>query len=108
MEYKGKDYMGLGWFGQCVIHLIDAGNHESTDTILEKMNDHSLATYLLEKYDTRFSAETYNLDALNEFFEKWAYYAEERKSGVFNGENGLLMVLSVILSETESQITNWA
>ena len=106
MAYSGKDYMGLGWFGQCVIHLIDAGQHESTETILEHMNDRTLVTYLLEKYETRFSGN-YNLDALNEFFEKWAYYAEGRKSGVFGEDNGLLMVLSVILSETEDQITNW-
>lgn len=106
MAYSGKDYIGLGWFGQCIIHLIDAGQHESTETILKHMNDRTLVTYLLEKYETRFSGN-YNLDALNEFFEKWAHYAEKRKSGVFGKDNGLLMVLSVILSETENQITNW-
>lgn len=107
MEYKGRDYYGLGWFGQCVTHLIDAGYEETTDTILDKMRDRTLVTYIMEKYDSRFTADHYNLDALNEFFEKWAHYAESRKSGIFKEKNGLLLIPNLILSETESQIYNW-
>lgn len=107
ITYTGKDFMGLGWFGQCVIHLIDAGKKEELSVILEKMSDESLVTYITEKYDTRFSSGTYNITALNAFFANWVHYAESRKSGVFGAENGLLIILSLILSETENQITKF-
>ena len=33
----GNDLRGLCFFGQCMIHLIDEGKHESQGTILEEM-----------------------------------------------------------------------
>ena len=107
VTYTGKDFMGLGWFGQCVLHLIDAGEKEELSVILDKMSNESLVTYITEKYDTRFSSEIYNIKALNAFFANLVYYAESRKSGVFREENGLLVILTLILSETESQITKF-
>jgi len=107
MSYAGKDYMGLGWFCQCVIHLIDAGKSEKLDKIISEMTNGNLVTYVLGKYETRFTPDTYNIEALNEFFQKWVHYAESRKSGVFGKDNGLLMILSVVFVEAESQIVNW-
>ena len=107
MSYSGKDYIGLGWFCQCVIHLIDSGERESLAVILDRMSKGNLVTYILDKHKTRFTPEVFNIQALNEFFSKWSYYAESRKSGVFGTDNGLLVILSVVLGETEAQIVNW-
>lgn len=65
----GNDLRGLCFFGQCVIHLIDEGRHESQDTILEEMQHSNLVSYIIHKYNTRFPDTAYDLDSLNVFFE---------------------------------------
>ena len=107
MEYKGEDYRGLGWFGQYVIHLVDSGYHESIETIQQQIRNCNIATYLLEKYKTSFPIKPCNIDAINAFFEKFENYATSRKLGIYEEDNGLLLVPSLILSESESQLANW-
>lgn len=60
----GNDLRGLCFFGQCVIHLIDEGKHESQGTILEEMQHSNLVSYIIHKYNTRFPDTAYDLDSL--------------------------------------------
>lgn len=104
---SGNDLRGLCFFGQCVIHLIDEGKHESQDVILEEMQHSNLVTYIIHKYNTRFPDTAYDLNSLNLFFENMASHATSQKSGIFNSSNGLLCVLSVILVESECHVHEW-
>ena len=107
MNYTGKDYKGVGLFCQCVIHLIDSGKSEELNKILDEMKNGNLVTYILGRYETRFTTEAYDIKALNEFFHNHSTYAESSKSGVYGENNGLLAILSVVLMETEYQVVNW-
>ena len=97
----------FAFFGQCVIHLIGEGKHESQDTILEEMQQSNLVSYIIHKYNTRFPDTVYDLDSLNFFFENMTPYATSQKSGVFKSSNGLLCILSVILAESEYHVHEW-
>ena len=103
----GNDLRGLCFFGQCVIHLIDEGRHESQDTILEEMQHSNLVSYIIHKYNTRFPDTAYDLDSLNVFFENMTPYATSQKSGVFKSSNGLLCILYVILADSEYHVHEW-
>ena len=108
MEVSNK-LLGLGLFGEAIIRLIDQGKTEKLDTILQKMCNNELVTYLCRKYDLEpfFSIAIYNEDALNEFFLQNSVNAESSRTGVFDQDNGLLSVLSIILGECEYHIPNW-
>ena len=97
----------LLFFGQCVIHLIGEGKHESQDTIWEEMQQSNLVSYIIHKYNTRFPDTVYDLDSLNFSFENMTPYATSQKSGVFKSSNGLLCILSVILAESEYHVHEW-
>ena len=108
MEESNK-LLGLGLFGEAIIRLIDQGKTEPLDTIIQKMNNNELVSYLSGKYDLEpfFSIGVYNEDALNEFFLQNSVNADSSRTGVFNQNNGLLSVLSIILAECEYQIPKW-
>ena len=105
MAYTGSDLKGLGLFGQRIVQLIDEGKTEAVDLISDKMYKKALVSYISDKYPSPINFRDYNIEALDDFFYQNSPVVE--KSGVDRPENGLLVILSVILNELEYKITSW-
>lgn len=103
-EYTCDDLKGLALFGQRILILIDQGEKEDLSIIYRKILDGELVEYLATKYSIireKISPSVYNFKALNDFFTTYSCYAESRRSGIFNNDNGLLTIPSIILGEME-------
>lgn len=105
MAHTGSNLKGLGLFGEWVVQLIDEGKTEALDVISDKMHEKMLVSYISDKYSGPVNFRDYNIEALDDFFYQNSFVVE--KSGVDRAENGLLVILSVILSELEYKITSW-
>ena len=105
MAYTGSDLKGLGLFGQRIVQLIDEGKTEAVDLISDKIYKKALVSYISDKYPSPINFRDYNIEVLDDFFCENSPAAE--KSGVHRTENGLLVIISVILNELEHKITSW-
>lgn len=97
-------YLGLCYFGEQIVRLIDSGATESVNDIRQKAQDKNLVAYVIDKYNFGFPISNYDIDAFEEFFCE--YLLESRKSGVVN--NGLLNMVCTILDKAELSTPNWS
>jgi hypothetical protein len=108
-KFNGAERIEM--LGYEIVHLISVGKAEKVDTILEKMSEGELIEYLITKYTDEFFAVgpdcPYNLDDWEKILDAYSYLSfghdVRRKMGIINEEQGLLMLLSLILEITASR-----
>lgn len=96
-------YVGLDMFAKGVIALIANGYKVDIKTLQKKAEDNTLYTYIGEMCDEilLYKHTQYNVEELNKFFQDYSnwfdMYLAERKLGIKNEQDGLLVVVSLIL-----------
>lgn len=109
--FKGKERIQM--LGYDIIHLISVGYKENFDDIIDHLDKGSLLTYLYEKYKDDLCILTLDADSPYDFNE-WEKVLDEhsylefhhdvvRKMGIVNKEDGLLVLLSIILELASEQ-----
>lgn len=105
---------GIGLFQLSVIHLISIGKKESIKEIEEHFASSDLIDYLYLKYQSdfldKFDNSCYNNVSLNAYFEQFHGYIEsneQRKYGIMNNDDGLLLILALISDEVEYNCYSW-
>lgn len=98
-------YIGLDVLAFEIISLISKGYSESIFKIEEELDKSNLVDYLNTKYRKDFMANfedgTYDLQELNKYFSDYSGYIqgnESRKFGVYNANEGLLLVIALIIN----------
>ena len=95
---------GLGFFCQSIIHLISIGKTETINNIERCFEEKCIVEYIYEKYKPHFPdtfeplKKVYNIETLNEYFYNYVGYIEgneDRKYGVENSSDGLLLIVAV-------------
>ncbi len=104
-NFKGAERLEM--LGYDIIHLISHGYKENFDTIIEKLEQGSLLEYLLDKYSEELcfiSFDTnspYDPNEWEKVLDEYSYiefhHNAERKMGIENKEDGLLVLLNIIL-----------
>ncbi|WMJ81238.1 hypothetical protein RBU49_03000 [Clostridium sp. MB40-C1] len=89
-------YQGLDVFIFDLFRLIDDGYKETKTKIYEEINKNNLFSYLIDKYNNKLTTNyyTYKIDELNDYFYNCV---DINKKGVNKEENGLLLVLALIV-----------
>lgn len=111
---KGEDYIGnlkgLGLFMHEVISLISSGKKETIEDIENHIEEESIVEYITSKYAGSFSINfdntIYDNKAINSFFSSYVGQIrgnENRKYGVVNDEDGLLLLLSAVADKIEDE-----
>ena len=109
--FKGKERIQM--LGFDIIHLVSAGYKENFDDIVNCLDKGNLLTYLYEKYKDNLAFLTLSADSPYDFNE-WEKVLDEysylefhhdavRKMGITNKEDGLLVLLSIILDLASAQ-----
>lgn len=93
-------YLGLCYFGQQIVKLVDLGETERNEVVIQKASESKLVEYLLHKYDVNFPADNYDINAFEEFFSE--YLLETRF------ENGLSNMVYTILDKAELSTPKWS
>lgn len=111
---NSKSLKGIGLFQQEIIHLISNGAKETIGDIEKSMGEGKLIEYLYNKYQDKFSVpfddSTYNNEALNKYFQDYSGYVdanEERKYGIMDENDGLLLILALIGDKIEISAVDW-
>lgn len=91
-------------FAQRIIALISLGKKETISDIIQKMSDKKVIEYLITKYSTDigFTIDNfpYDIEAWENQLSELSYitpYDANRKWGVVNENEGLLLLVSLIL-----------
>lgn len=107
---KGTDRLEM--LGYDIIALIGNAKTESANNLIEQFKNSNVVHYLMNKYpDEMFIINEncpYNLDEWEKVFEQYSYMSfghdVRRKMGLQNEKtDGLLMLLSIILSEVSER-----
>jgi hypothetical protein len=105
---------GLGLFSLEIIHLISLGKNENINEIEKHFEECNLIEYLNKKYDqfffVKFDNRTYDNSELNKYFSNYFGYIEgneNRKYGIMNDEDGLLLILALITDKVEIACRTW-
>ena len=105
---------GIGLFQMQILHLISIGKKENLETIEQHMYDGDLIEYIFNKYSddfyVPFDNNIYDNKTLNSFFQKYVGGIEgneDRKYGIMNNEDGLLIILAFIGEKTERASIEW-
>lgn len=103
--FKGNQRIEL--LGYEIIHLISNGYSENVDLLLDKIQNGNVVHYLFEKYRNEFSIDlsssrVYNIDEWeriihDNFFNIDHWHDVERKMGIKNDADGLLLMMFIIL-----------
>lgn len=103
--FKGNERIEL--LGYEIIHLISNGYSEGLDLILDKIKHGNVVHYLFEKYRDEFyvdlsSSNVYDIDEWEKvihdnFFHLDHWHDVERKMGIKNDTDGLLLMMSIVL-----------
>ena len=101
-------YKGLKLLGFEVLALISKGYKETIEDIEKQLDDNNLVNYLQLKYKDEFAinllSDIYDINELNQAFGDFSGYIqgnESRKYGIENDDEGLLIVLALILEQLE-------
>lgn len=94
---------GIGIFQLEITHLISIGKKENIKEIEKHFELNDLVEYLYSKYRSYFSnpfdGSICNNNAINAYFEQYAGYIEgneDRKYGIENDDDGLLLIIALI------------
>jgi len=96
-------YRGLDVLAGDIIALISSGNNETITKVGEELDKDNLVTYLNRRYRDKLCGnyeETYDIDELNKFFYEytgWVQGNDSRKFGIINEDDGLLLILGLII-----------
>lgn len=100
VKYRGIDVLAFE-----IIALISNGNTETITKIEEELDNNNLVTYLNTKYEENFMVDfvngPYDIQELNQYFADYSGYIqgnESRKFGIFNENDGLLLVVGLIIN----------
>ncbi len=96
-------YMGICLLGVCITRLIDQGEKEEVNKVLDLAKDKKLVKHLIYKYGIDFPYSTYDTVWFEDFF--YNSLLTSQQSGIYN--NGLLLIVSTILSTAECTTPNW-
>ena len=104
-NFGGKERIEM--LGYDVIHLISAGHKENFDDIISQLDKGSLMPYLYNKYKgelailTLDSSSPYDYNEWEKVLDEFSYmefnHDVVRKMGIENKDDGLLVLLSIIL-----------
>ena len=104
-NFRGKERIEM--LGYDVIHLISAGHKENFDDIISQLDKGSLMPYLYNKYKgelailTLDSSSPYDYNEWEKVLDEFSYmefhHDVVRKMGIENKDDGLLVLLSIIL-----------
>ena len=90
--------------GYDVIALIAGGEKEQVDTVLQKLGDSTLVHHLISTFKLYAIQDnnTYDLEAWEKAFGKYnymqRYHDVQRKCGITKDDDGLLLVINILLS----------
>ncbi len=105
---------GLGLFSMEILHLISAGKKEEISIIEKQFEQSNLVEYLSEKYNDefyiKFDNTTYDNSQINKYFSNYSGYIEgkeDRKYGIINGDDGLLLILALVNDKVEAECRKW-
>ncbi len=95
----------LQMLGYDIIHTISVGKKEDVDELIKYMQDGKVIRYLMEKYKEEFFIINeqcpYGIDDWEKLFQEYSYIERHhdviRKMGILHEDEGLLMLLSIIL-----------
>ncbi len=106
--------MGIGLFAIEIIGLVSSGEKESLSVVEEHFRRNDLVDYIFDKYKNKFSTafdnSIYDNAAINKYFSEYAGYIqgnEDRKYGIANEDDGLLLIVSLIFDKVEKESANW-
>lgn len=105
---------GIGLFSLELLHLISIGKKESIDSVEEHFRNEDLIEYLTIKYKEEFFVVfdnyVYDNKQLNSYFSNYSGYIEgneSRKYGIMNSDDGLLLILALLMDKVETSAINW-
>lgn len=114
MINKGK-LTGIGLFSLEILHLISAGKKETLKDIEAHLDTADLIEYLSQKYHEEFSIKfdntNYDNSEINKYFANYRGYIEgneDRKYGILNQDDGLLLILALLTDKIERECINWS
>ncbi|WMJ81236.1 hypothetical protein RBU49_02990 [Clostridium sp. MB40-C1] len=100
VKYRGIDVLAFE-----IIALISNGNTETITKVEEELDNNNLVTYLSTKYKENFMVDfvngAYDIEELNQYFADFSGYIqgnESRKFGITNENNGLLLIVGLIIN----------
>lgn len=105
---------GIGLFVLEIIGLISSGEKEKVSDIEKHIDNNDVVEYIYNKYKNKFSihfdGSTYSNSAINKYFNNYSGYIEgneSRKYGIFNEEDGLLLIIALITDKIEEESISW-
>lgn len=108
-----KMVMGIGLFQMGILHLISLGKKEKVEKIVDEMIEGSLVDYICNKYgkdgfSNFFVCGKYDDGEINRYFCNNACAGESHAEGAYglaNEDDGLLLILAVMISDMEHGLT---
>lgn len=114
MICEGK-LTGIGLFSLEILHLISVGEKETITDIETHLDNTDLVEYLSKKYDSEFSVKfdntKYDNCEINKYFANYSGYIEgneDRKYGILNQDDGLLLILALLTDKVERECIKWS
>ncbi len=105
---------GIGVLQLCILHLVSIGKKESIADIEAHLESKDLVEYLYSKYKADFSISfdnsNYSNETLNSYFGQYSGYIEgneDRKYGIVQDDDGLLLVLAIISEKIKENDNSW-
>lgn len=97
-----KSVFGLSTFAYCVLDVVSSGNKEGISVVERHFDNGDIFEYLTHKYPESFCLlSPENGGEINQYFSELSAYVkgnERRKFCVDGEENGLLLVLALVIN----------
>lgn len=104
---------GMGLFCMEVLHLVSIGKTEKINEVEKHFESKDTIEYIYRKYrpyfSVNFDCSVYNYKCLNEYFYNYSSYIpgeEQRKYGIENENDGLLLIVSLVMDAFEQNAIN--
>lgn len=111
MERAFSGLSRIDTFAQRIIALISLGKKETISDIVQKMSDKKVIEYLITKYSTDIGFTVadfpYDIEAWENALNELSYITPndaDRKWGVVNENEGLLLLVSLILEVLRKEL----
>lgn len=112
MARKFQGLHGIKIFAYDLIHIISTGATETITKVENEMDNLNITSYIFNKYPDKVSmaydeACIYDLEAWNSKLADFSAYIngrEDRKLGIKNEDDGLLLILVGILNELKEPL----
>jgi len=94
---------------------LDSLVNQTLKDIETHLDDADLVEYLSKKYDSQFNVKfddtQYDNSEINKYFTNYSGYIEgneDRKYGILNQDDGLLLILALLTDKIERECINWS